>query len=315
MHQNIEAIDYKEETEDIIRKFERKEDFVYYTSGSTGKPKKIVHSYELMKMVAEENCRYNNYAKHDYIVNMSLPAASIGYPVLSVLPALISGCQLKIRAFNPYDYLDEIQEATHAFILPAVYRVLKKTDGWKNANLVGMTLSCGADIVPEGIKDDVLSKGAIKFHHLYGSTEVPPAISDSEDEKQIGQNLSPLIEHYVEEKELFVKWNIQNQFWQSGDIVNDNLKVVGRKKNILALNCSRIQPETIEKYILDNTNVNRCMLTVKKDKVWLYYDGDEDQKTIHPLVNEWYKDSPVYIKQVEKIKVNKMNKIIRAATY
>ena len=57
------------------------------------------------------------------------------------------------------------------------------------------------------------------------------------------------------------------------------------------------------------------MLTVNKDKVWLYYDGDEDQKTIHPLVNEWYKDSPVYIKQVEKIKVNKMNKIIRAATY
>ena len=315
MHQNIEAIDYKEETEDIIRKFERKEDFVYYTSGSTGKPKKIVHSYELMRMVAEENCRYNNYAKHDYIVNMSLPAASIGYPVLSVLPALISGCKLKVRAFNPYDYLDEIKEATHAFILPAVYRVLKKTTKWITFNFTGMTISCGADIVPEGIKDDVLSKGAIKFHHLYGSTEVPPAISDSEDEKQIGQNLSPLIEHYVEEKELFVKWNIQNQFWQSGDIVNDNLKVVGRKKNILALNCSRIQPETIEKYILDNTNVNRCMLTVKKDKVWLYYDGDEDQKTIHPLVNEWYKDSPVYIKQVEKIKVNKMNKIIRAATY
>ena len=166
MHQNIEAIDYKEETEDIIRKFERKEDFVYYTSGSTGKPKKIVHSYELMKMVAEENCRYNNYAKHDYIVNMSLPAASIGYPVLSVLPALISGCKLKVRAFNPYDYLDEIKEATHAFILPAVYRVLKKTTKWITFNFTGMTISCGADIVPEGIKDDVLSKGAIKFHHL-----------------------------------------------------------------------------------------------------------------------------------------------------
>ena len=189
MHQNIEAIDYKEETEDIIRKFERKEDFVYYTSGSTGKPKKIVHSYELMKMVAEENCRYNNYVKHDYIVNMSLPAASIGYPVLSVLPALISGCKLKVRAFNPYDYLEEIKEATHAFILPAVYRVLKKTTKWITFNFTGMTISCGADIVPEGIKEDVLSKGALKFHHLYGSTEVPPAISDSEDERQIGQNL------------------------------------------------------------------------------------------------------------------------------
>jgi long-subunit acyl-CoA synthetase (AMP-forming) len=315
MHQNIEAIDYKEETKDIIRKFEQKKDFVYYTSGSTGKPKKIVHSYELMRLVAEENCGYNNYTNNDYIVNMSLPAASIGYPVLSVLPALISGCKLKVRAFNPYDYLDEIKEATHAFILPAVYRVLKKTTKWITFNFTGMTISCGADIVPEGIKEDVLSKGAKKFHHLYGSTEVPPAISDSEDERQIGQNLSPLIDHYVKENELFIKWKTQDTYWQSGDIVDDELRVVGRKKNILALNCSRIQPETIERYILDNTNVNRCMLTVKKDKIWLYYEGDEDQEIVHPLVNKWYKDSPVYIKQVEKIKVNKMNKIIRTATY
>ncbi len=315
MHQNIEAIDYKEETKDIIRKFEQKKDFVYYTSGSTGKPKKVVHSYELMRLVAEENCGYNNYTNNDYIVNMSLPAASIGYPVLSVLPALMTNCKLKVIAFNPYEYLDEIQNATHAFILPAVYRVLKKTDKWKNFDFTNMTISCGADIVPEGIKEDVLSKGAKKFHHLYGSTEVPPAISDSEDERQIGQNLSPLIDHYVKENELFIKWKTQDTYWQSGDIVDDELRVVGRKKNILALNCSRIQPETIERYILDNTNVNRCMLTVKKDKIWLYYEGDEDQEIVHPLVNEWYKDSPVYIKQVEKIKVNKMNKIIRTATY
>ena len=315
MHQNIEAIDYKEETKDIIRKFERKEDFVYYTSGSTGTPKKIVHSYELMKMVAEENCRYNNYVKHDYIVNMSLPAASIGYPVLSVLPALISGCKLKVRAFNPYDYLDEIKEATHAFILPAVYRVLKKTTKWITFNFTGMTISCGADIVPEGIKEDVLSKGAIKFHHLYGSTEVPPAISDSEDERQIGQNLSPLIEHYVEEKELFIKWKGQDSYWQSGDIVDDELRVVGRKKNILALNCSRIQPETIERYVLDNTSVNRCMLTVKNDKVWMFYDGNEEDSIVKEKVQEWYKDSSVNVKRVKKIKVNKMNKLIRTEIY
>ena len=62
---NIECIDYIEETEDIIRKFDRKEDFVYHTSGSTGTPKKIVLSYVLIKQVAEENCRYNNYVKDE----------------------------------------------------------------------------------------------------------------------------------------------------------------------------------------------------------------------------------------------------------
>ena len=74
-------------------------------------------------------------------------------------------------------------------------RVLKKTTKWITFNFTGMTISCGADIVPEGIKEDVLSKGALKFHHLYGSTEVPPAISDSEDERQIGQKRQPVTEY------------------------------------------------------------------------------------------------------------------------
>ena len=93
-----------------------------------------------------------------------------------------------------------------------------------------MTISSGADIVPEGIKKDVLSKGAIKFHHLYGSTEVPPAISDSEDEERIGEKLSPLIDYYIKDKELFIKWKLQESFWQSGDMVTEDLKVTEERK-------------------------------------------------------------------------------------
>jgi len=312
---NLDIRNYKKETEEIIRKWERKEDFTYYTSGSTGVPKKITHSWKLMTAVAEENCLYNNYTKNDVIVNACLPASSIGYPVLSVLPALLTGCRLQTIEFNPYSYLDVVKEATHMFILPAVYRVIKKTDKWKKFDCTGKIVSCGADIVPEGIKEDVLSKGAKKFHHLYGSTEVPPAISDSEDERQIGQNLSPLIDYYVENDELFIKWKSQESYWQSGDLVDENMRVTGRKKNILALNCSRIQPETIERYVLDNTNVNKCLLTTKKDKVWMYFDGDEENDVVKERVQEWYKDSPVTVKKVDKILVNKMNKLIRTAQY
>ena len=178
-----------------------------------------------------------------------------------------------------------------------------------------MTISSGADRVPEGIKKDVFSKGAIKFHHLYGSTEVPPAISDSEDEERIGEKLSPLIDYYIKDKELFIKWKLQESFWQSGDMVTEDLKVTGRKKNILALNCSRLQPETIERYVLDNTSVNRCMLTIKNDKVWLYYDGNENASVVKEKVEEWYVDSPVTVTKVDKIQVNKMNKLIRTANY
>ena len=114
---------------------------------------------------------------------------------------------------------------------------------------------------------------------------------------------------------MFIKWKVQDLYWQSGDIVDDELRVVGRKKNILALNCSRIQPETIERYVLDNTSVNRCMLTVKNDKVWMFYDGNEEDSIVKEKVQEWYKDSSVNVKRVKKIKVNKMNKLIRTETY
>ena len=203
------------------------------------------------------------------------------------------------------------------FILPAVYRVLKKTEKWTKFDCTGKVVSSGADIVPEGIKADVISKGAKKFHHLYGSTEVPPAISNSEDEKSIGWSMSDLINYYIKDNELFIKWKGQENFWQSGDLIDDyrNMIVTGRKKNILALNCSRIQPETIEKYVMDNTNVNRCMLTIKKDKVWMYFDGDEYPSTVRETIQEWYKDSPVNVRKVYKIKLNPMNKLIRTAEY
>ncbi len=55
--------DFKEETEDVIKRWDRKEDFVYYTSGSTGTPKKIVHTYDVMRQIAEEVVRQNNYTQ------------------------------------------------------------------------------------------------------------------------------------------------------------------------------------------------------------------------------------------------------------
>ena len=129
--------------------------------------------------------------------------------------------------------------------------------------------------------------------------------------------MSDLINYYIKDNELFIKWKGQENFWQSGDLIDDyrNMIVTGRKKNILALNCSRIQPEIIEKYVLDNTNVNRCMLTIKKDKVWMYFDGDEYPSTVRETIQQWYKDSPVNVRKVYKIKVNTMNKLIRTAEY
>lgn len=320
MYPNIDCRDYKEETLDIIKKFTKKEDHTYFTSGSTGQPKKVIHSHKLMETVAMENCRYNEYGKNDYIVNASLPAVSIGYPVLSVLPAVMSGCKLKVVKFDPYTYVDHIRDSTHFFILPSVYRVMKKRKDWQEMDMTGKTVSCGADIVPAGIKEDVMSRGAKKFHHLYGSTEVPPAISNSESETDILQNISPHIEYFIahrvinDERELYIRWKGQDEFWQSGDLFKSG-GVVGRKKNILGLNCSRIHPETIERHILDNSNVSRVIIQLLGNKIQATFEGDEYPSRVRELVNEWYKNVQVVTKQVDKVEVNPMNKLVRTAEY
>lgn len=315
----FEIYDFKDEVEEIIRKFERKENFVYKTSGSTGKPKIIEHSYDLIKLVAEENVRYDNITKDSYILNMSLPATSIGFPVLSVITAYITGAKLKIKKFNPLDYLNELSNGpTHAFMLPSIYRVMSKTDKWKNINLSSlMVLSSGADIVPEGMKNDVLSKGVKKFHQLYGSTEVPPAISNSESETSILENKSDYIDYFIaEDGELIIKWNIQTEYWKSGDIIDKETgSVAGRKNNLMKLNCTQIHPEIIEKYVLDNTNVNRALVKIEKNKVCLFYDGDESTNVVKKCLSDWYLDYDLVVRKVDKVKTNQMNKIIRTEMY
>ena len=313
--------DFKEETEDVIKRWDRKEDFVYYTSGSTGTPKKIVHSYNVIRQIAEEVVRQNNYTKDSFILNNTLPPSSIGFPVLTVLPALISGCNVMIKKFNTKTFVDEILSGpTHIFMLPAIYRVMSKTKKWQSANFSSIdTIACGADLIPDGMASEVTSKGAKRFKMDFGSTEVPPSITDSSHEKNVGLRLSPLIDYYFEDDgELFLKWKFQKEYWQSGDLFTENFEMVGRKKNILKLQgCNAINPETVEKYILDNCNVTRALLQIKNEKPHLYYEGDEAEQNVKNVFDQWYFSDKItnIVKRVDSIKVNHMNKLIRTQSF
>ena len=313
--------DFKEETEDVIKRWDRKEDFVYYTSGSTGTPKKIVHTYDVMRQIAEEVVRQNNYTKDSFILNNTLPPSSIGFPVLTVLPALISGCNVMIKKFNTKTFVDEmVSGPTHIFMLPAIYRVMSKTKKWKSANFSSIdTIACGADLIPDGMASEVTSKGAKRFKMDFGSTEVPPSITDSSHEKNVGLRLSPLIDYYFEDDgELFLKWKFQKEYWQSGDLFTENFEMVGRKKNILKLQgCNAINPETVEKYILDNCNVTRALLQIKNEKPHLYYEGDEAEQNVKNVFDQWYFSDKItnIVKKVDSIKVNHMNKLIRTQSF
>jgi acyl-coenzyme A synthetase/AMP-(fatty) acid ligase len=320
---NFEIDDFEDQVKDIIKRFNSKDEFVYNTSGSTGKPKKIVHSYSVMKQVAEDVVRQNNYNKDSYILNNTLPPTSIGFPVLSVLPALISGCRIRIKKFDPKTFVEIMTSGpTHMFILPSIYRVMKKTKKWKEADLSTIdTIACGADLIPENMATEVISKGVKRFKMDFGSTEVPPSITDSSHERKVGLRLSPLIDHYFgDDGELFVKWKSQSEYWQSGDLFTEDFEMIGRKKNILKLQgCTTINPETVEKYILDNfSSINRAILQIKDEKPHLYYEGDANENLVKSTMSDWFfSDNKILnvVKKVDKIEVNHMNKLVRTASY
>tara|TARA_B100001939_G_scaffold248439_1_gene215496 strand:- start:2296 stop:3264 length:969 start_codon:yes stop_codon:yes gene_type:complete len=319
---NFQFDNFREETEDIIRRWNSKDDFVYFTSGSTGTPKKIVHSYEVMKEVSEEVVRQNNYTKDSFILNNTLPPTSIGFPVLTVIPTLISGCQARIKKFDTKTFVDDmISGPTHMFILPAIFRVMSKTKKWKNANFSSIdTIASGADLIPEGFANEITSKGAKRFKMDFGSTEVPPSITDSSHEKKVGLRLSSLVDHYFgDDGELFVKWKSQKDYWQSGDLFTEDFEMIGRKKNILKMQgCSAVNPETVEKYILDNCDVTRALLQIKNEKPHLYYEGDSPESDVKEVLDQWYfSDNKVvnFVKRVDNIKVNHMNKLVRTQEF
>ena len=314
--------DFQEEVDELIERYENKREFVYHTSGSTGKPKEIVLSYETMKMSVEENIRIMRITSDSVINNLCIPPTSIAFSCFLVLAAHVSGAKLITKKFSVKSYLEDLQNgSTHHFIIPAVYRTMSKTKKWKSLDLSSYdVIMTGSDIPPEGIKEDVLSKGAKRFLQIYGSTEVPPAISESEEEKNFGVNVSPLIDYKIaDDGELFIKWKTQAKYWASGDLVekiDNGFKMIGRKKNILILNCAHVQPELLEQYILNRAKVDKALVTKSKnDKIGVYFEGNESkQNEVFNALNAFYESSDNivdFVKWVPKIETNHLNKVIR----
>lgn len=318
---NFQIHDFRDETEDVIRRWNNKENFVYYTSGSTGTPKKIVHSYEVIKQVSEQVIEQNQYTKDSFILNHNLPPTSIGFPVLTVIPALITGCQVKIKKFHAKTFVDDmIAGPTHMFILPAIFRVMRRTKKWKAADFSSIhTIACGADLIPSGMAAEITSKGVKRFKMDFGSTEVPPSITDSSHERKVGLRLSPKIDYYFgDDGELFVKWKSQKNYWQSGDLFTEDFEMIGRKKNILKLQgCNAVNPEIVEKHILDNCTVTRALLQIKNEKPHLYYEGEALESDVKEVLDQWYFSDKItnIVKRVDSIKVNHMNKLIRTQSF
>ena len=226
--------DYETKIKELIQKFESKEEYIFYTSGTTGEPKKIIHNYEVIKQVAEEQVFKQNLTK-DSIIFSIIPPTTIALSCLSVLPAFISKCTYIQKKFNPHTYWNDIltYKPTHHIFLPEIFSTLSPNKMYKDIDLSFMECAItGSNKPPKGIKQSLLNKGVKKFIHMYGSTEVPPSVAFGENEEYLN-NFSDKFEHKIIDGEWVIKWNAQKDWWYSGDMVehwNDGIKILNRKK-------------------------------------------------------------------------------------
>lgn len=282
------------------------------TSGTTGHPKTVHHSKELIKQISEFNTEWFGLDSRSIMFQLYSPRG-IAFTTMSLYPALLADCDLYIETEVGIKYIDRINEIkpTHTLVLPNVYKVLNQHRKWKDIDYSSCKqVLMGSDYTPKGALQELRSKGAQKVYNVYGATEVPPNVFMSEQEDVYGNIQSPLIDYQIKDNELWVKYKLQDDWWQSGDLVEpceNHFKLVGRKLNMFKLgDCgTRVYPEQIEKCVVD-AGADLALCRNINDKCIIYYTG-----TLHKQVDV-LQDIKYTLVNVETLKVdNNLRKIDR----
>jgi acyl-CoA synthetase (AMP-forming)/AMP-acid ligase II len=89
------------------------------------------------------------------------------------LPALSIGAHVDIEPFSPYEFVRKVNNYTHTHITPLHAKAIMLTKGWKDLNLTGVWVTCGADPVHPDIIQAFLEKGCT-FMVNWGMSEIGP---------------------------------------------------------------------------------------------------------------------------------------------
>ena len=118
-----------------------------------------------------------------------------------------------------------------------------------------------------------------EIFNIFPTTICVCEISDHQNYKKNFYDVYHKFDYEEDDVNTTVSENVGNPLIHHEDCLDDlfteDFEMIGRKKNILKMQgCSAVNPETVEKYILDNCNVTRALLQIKNEKPHLYYEGD-----------------------------------------
>lgn len=313
----IDGIEYIESDNDQVRSavidYLLNWNVTVSTSGTTGKPKQFTHHSKLMTKVAEYNAEYWDLTSNSTMMALYNPRG-IGFTSMSLYPCAIADCDVFIET-SVSNYPDRFKEInpSHTLILPNVWKTWHRHKKWKGLDLSNVKhMQVGSDITPNGLMEDLRSKGAQKVTTAYGSTEVPPIIMSTEKQDVYHfNNIHPQIEykninHNDGTIEWACKWKDQDEYWHSGDLIeytkDGEFIFAGRKHNSFKMeNCGdRVYPEQIEKVAIDS-GANLALCRKVRNECVIYYTGDMNTKT---FLNEHKCAYEIIPKKVDHIEVD-----------
>lgn len=212
------------------------------SSGTTGPAKDIFQSPQKIQQ-ANKVAREVQQITKDSKVYTVCKLDHAGGLLAQTLPAIEIDAEVHIEQFNPYSWVQKINDFTHTHLTPGMALAVSKTKGWKDLNLENIIVACGSDRVPAECINKFVEKGAT-FITNWGMSEVGPiAINKTftpKDEQAYDLPLYTLmgdtafVETKIVRHELYVRGNIcvYDDWFATGDLVKyekGNYWYYGRK--------------------------------------------------------------------------------------
>ena len=253
---------------------------IIFTSGSSGKPKAIMHNY------------YNHYfsakgSQHVIPLKigdknlLSLPLFHIsGYA--TVMRTIIAGATLVISDEKITSAMLQERKITHLSLVSTQLYTLLKTPGFFAKSLNIKHLLLGGSAFSDTLLTQAKERG-FTYHLSYGSTEMASQIATSTNNSEL--MLLPYRDVKIVDDEILIRgktafvgyFNVEKKRCESDwfsskdlgafDINNPKvISIAGRKDRLFISGGENIQPEEIEKTLLDFSEISQAVVLPIKDE-------------------------------------------------
>jgi len=147
------------------------------SSGTTGTPKKIFQSPEKLAEANKVAIQAQRLTENSRVYTVCKTAHAGGL-LAQTLPAVSIGAKVDVEDFNAYTWVSKINKYTHSHLTPNHARAIMLTKGFKDLDLRGIFITCGADPVSWDIIEAFVEKGCT-FMSNWGMTEIGPITINS----------------------------------------------------------------------------------------------------------------------------------------